>query len=76
MVASLSTLAMIVEMINKPSFVDNPMLKTIKPFLVKLNRALAMVHGTKGDLGTSLVIKGEDYDADTEDREEGKHGKK
>ena len=72
MVASLSTLAMIIEEIE----IDDPMLKTMKPFLIKLNRALAALHGTKGDLGISHGLKVEDYDADTEGLDDAKHGKK
>ena len=76
MVASLSTLAMIIEENDKTTFMADPMLKIMKPFLMKLNRALAILHGTKGDLGISQGLKVEDYDADTEGLDDTKHGKK
>ena len=76
MVASLSTLGLITEETDKTTFMADPMLKTMKPFLMKLNRALVTLHGTKGDLGISQGLKVDDYDADTEGLDDAKHGKK
>ena len=76
MVASLETLSLIVEGNElKETFMEDPMLKEMKPYLMKLNLALGLVHG-KGDFGSTLGIKVEEYDADTEGMDEHKHGKK
>ena len=75
MVASLETLSLIVEGKDKTAFMEDPMLNEMKPFLMKLNLALGLVHG-KGDFGSTLGIKVEEYDADTEGLDEHKHGKK
>jgi len=75
MVASLETLSLIVEGNDTTAFMEDPMLKEMKPYLMKLNMALGLVHG-KGDFGSTLGIKVEEYDADTEGLEEHKHGKK
>ena len=76
MVASLETLSLIVEGNElKETFMEDPMLKEMKPYLMKLNIALGLVHG-KGDFGSTLGIKVEEYDADTEGMDEHKHGKK
>ena len=76
MVASLETLSLIVEGNElKETFMEDPMLKEMKPYLMKLNLALGLVHG-KGDFGSTLGIKVEEYDADSEGMDEHKHGKK
>lgn len=69
MEASLSTLAMIIEEVNKLTFLDHPDLKPIKPLLVKLKQAIRAVQMTQDSqlkTESSLGISGEDYDADTE----------
>ena len=49
MVASLETLSLIVEGNDTTAFMEDPILKEMKPYLMKLNHALGLVHG-KGQL--------------------------
>ena len=45
MVASLETLSLIVEGNDTTAFMEDPLLKEMKPYLMKLNMALGLVHG-------------------------------
>ena len=51
MVASLETLSLIVEGNDTTAFMEDPLLKEMKPYLMKLNMALGLVHG-KGQLNS------------------------
>ena len=69
MLASISTLATIIEESDKLSFIENPDLESMKPFLLTLNQAVKSLKGQDG-AGGSFAISVEDYDADTEVRED------
>ena len=57
MVASLETLSLIVEGNElKETFMEDPMLKEMKPYLTKLNIALGLVHG-KGQLNSEWIYE-------------------
>ena len=56
MVASLETLSLIVEGNDTTAFMEDPMLKEMKPYLIKLNLALGLVHG-KGQLNSEWIYE-------------------
>ena len=56
MVASLETLSLIVEGKDTTAFIEDPMLKEMKPFLMKLNMALGLVHG-KGQINSEWMYE-------------------
>ena len=76
MVASLNNLASIVECLEDPEFVNLPSLKTMKPFLVKLNETIQKLQATNSKRPVFTTGPPEDYDADTEGQEELKRRRK
>ena len=75
MVASLNNLARILECLEDPQFVNLPSLKTMKPFLVKLNEAIQKLETQSSKKPLFTAGPPEDYDADTEDIELKNRGK-
>lgn len=76
MVASIDTLARIIEELDKVEFMENELLKHIKPLLVRLKQAIKVVEGIDKDHSKSSIgLSVEDYDADTEGAD-AKHAKK
>ena len=76
MVASLNNLASIVECLEDPEFVNLPSLKTLKPFLVKLNETIQKLQASSSKKPIFTCGPPEDYDADTEGQEELKRRRK
>ena len=70
MVASLNNLARILECLEDPQFVNLPSLKSMKPFLVKLNEAIQKLKAQSSRKAIFSIEPPEDYDADTEGQEE------
>merc|ERR1711860_421409 len=70
MVASLNNLAGILECLEDPQFVNLPSLKSMKPFLVKLNEAIQKLKAQSSRKAIFSIEPPEDYDADTEGQEE------
>lgn len=70
MVASLNNLARILECLEDPQFVNLPSLKSMRPFLVKLNEAIQKLKAQSSRKAIFSIEPPEDYDADTEGQEE------
>ena len=78
MESSLSILALIVQEVKQPEkcsfFVSDPLLKDLKPLLMKLTQALTSFEAREGyGIAEVIPIKTEDYDADVEGTEEHKY---